>query len=108
MSPLSEKVKRTNLVALMWKRATTSDPHAWELEENGWTLENGQYTIKWFERRQVPEDVCCQIDKDTDEEMSDDEDEMAEYSSSSDEADSDIDDEVTLSSVMDKDIDDNV
>ena len=39
--------------------------------------------------------------------MSDDEDdEMAEYSSSSDEADSDIDWEVTFSIVIDKDVDD--
>ena len=39
------------------------DPNTWPLEENGWLLENGHYTIKWFSGQQVPDVVTTHIDE---------------------------------------------
>ena len=53
-SVLLEKINHANLVTHMWKNAILKDSHTWPSEENGWLLENGHYTIKWFSGQQVP------------------------------------------------------
>ena len=45
-STLLEKIKRSNCVASMWKRATVGDSHLPEPEECGWVKENSQVSAR--------------------------------------------------------------
>ena len=89
-SVLLEKLKRTNLVVSVWKTAIISHSCSWDPQENGWILKDGHYALKWFEGRQVPEDVCNHIDDDLDAELTNDDDDQVEYNSSSDESEDDF------------------
>jgi hypothetical protein len=73
-----QKVKQANLVASMWKNATTPEACIWAPEDNGWVLENDGFVMNWFDGRQVPEDVCCYIDDSTDAELADENEDEAE------------------------------
>lgn len=77
---LEQKVKRSNAVAWMWKRANLSNP----LEDidptcHGWNLENGKYQVKWYEGSMSPEFIIPPENEDT----SGSEDEVALSSSDS-------------------------
>ncbi len=68
----------------MTKRATVSDICTWKPENHGWNLQGGRYEIKWFEGREVPENVCSHIDDNTVDPT--DENEQQVYAESSDES----------------------
>ena len=86
---LMEKIKRSNLVASIYKRANTCDPHLWKPKNNGWILEDGKYRIKWFAGNQVPDAVTHQIEDTFEDEI--DEELRITYDSASDESDNDLD-----------------
>ncbi len=84
-SVLLEKIKRTNFVACITKIATMSGICTWKPENHAWNLQSGRYEIKWFEGREVPENVCSHIDDNTVDPT--DENEQLVYAESSDESD---------------------
>ena len=65
-SVLLEKIKRANLVTHMWKNAILKASHTWPPEENGWLLENGHYTIKWFSGQKFPDVITTHINQSLD------------------------------------------
>ena len=83
---LLQKICRTNYVSYIWKHAVIGISDIPSAENFGWLLENGSYTMKWYDGRQVPENVCIAINAHDLEEEEDD----PEYDSSSDESDVDF------------------
>ena len=88
-SVLMEKLRRANLVSGMWKNAITPNSYTWSPEVHGRSLQEDRYVMKWFEGRQVPEDVCKHIDPS--EELIPEFDDELGYESDSDESDIDFD-----------------
>ncbi len=56
-SVLLQKVKRTNINAWMWKHADTAVILPCTPLDNGWTMKDGHYAIKWFDGEQIPHNV---------------------------------------------------
>lgn len=54
---LLKKLKRTHYVAAMWKNASSQKPCTSAPEENGWILDNGKYSIDWYDGDQLPTDI---------------------------------------------------
>ncbi len=86
---LLQKIKRSNLVACMWKNAEKENPCAWKPDDNGWKVgEKSKYELVWFEGEQVPDNVCVHINEES---LEDDENDDIDYYCSSDD---DSDDEI--------------
>ena len=92
---LRNKLLRTNYVASLWKNANKPKPVTLNAEQHGWVLENGKYSINWFQCSQLPPSIVNIISEENVQLVNSDEellmDEAANYSS--DEFDSDDDDE---------------
>ena len=84
---LLQKISGANYVAFIWKRVLNGFTDLPSSIEHGWLVESGSYKIKWYEGRQVPENVCNFINQDFEEE---DEEENTQYNSSSDESETDF------------------
>ena len=83
---LTEKLKRVNLVASVWKNANKLDPYFLDPKQNGWILDNSTYKMKWFTGLQIPHSVCKHI---VDQPETEPEVDIV-YNSSSDESDADF------------------
>ena len=83
---LLQKVKRSNYVAFMWKHAHTAEPVLEHPEDHGWTLQNGQYRVKWYDGEQMPGDISNSVIQDV---LTDNDSDSELYAASSDE-DSDL------------------
>ena len=92
---LRNKLLRTNYVASLWKNANKPKPVTLNAEQHGWVVENGKYSINWFQCSQLPPSIVNIISEENVQLVNSDEeplmDEAANYSS--DEFDSDDDDE---------------
>ena len=79
---LEQKIKRANLVSLIWKKANLRDPVGIHNPTNhGWTLENVEYCPLWYYGDQVPSELelvsselYTDVDSDVENESSDDDD----------------------------------
>jgi hypothetical protein len=76
---LIQKIKRSNSVSWMWKRADCRKPDdGLDPTEHGWYSENGRYHIKWYNGPTLPENF-----ETTTEEDSEKEDEESDFDSDS-------------------------
>ena len=76
---LTNKIKRANYVAAMWKGATLPNPCVLQPEANGWVKADEAYQIKWFEGDQVPQSICKILDPTSFQEEEDDENDEMSY-----------------------------
>ena len=89
---LLQKIKRTNAIAWLWKRAVCQNPSdGFDPCDHGWYLESDTYHIHWYDGPTLPEDLepTTEKDSDTEDEDSDlysDESDIFSYDSSSDES----------------------
>ena len=58
---LTEKVKRTKFVARKWMTSLDVLQPAWCPSYFGWKLDDGKYTIKWYDGEVAPRclDIVC-------------------------------------------------
>ena len=62
-SVLTNKVKRANYIASVWKHANQAEPCAWDPLQHGWVLEpDDGFQINWFNGDQVPKDIVNILD----------------------------------------------
>ena len=88
-SVLIQKIYRTNFVSYIWKKANVGFLNLLLPQNNGWQLKDNLYSINWYEGSQVPESVCNSIEES--ELNEDDNDDMQQYNSSSDESEAEFD-----------------
>lgn len=62
---LTNKVRRANFVAAMWKKAATRCPIIYSPVRNGWCLKDGKYQLIWYDGDQVPRSLSVVLDSDT-------------------------------------------
>ena len=84
---LEQKILRTNLVTYLWKHAHQSVPLELDPAENGYTICDGHYSVRWFEGPQLPDDIAI----DTIEEEEDAEEDITYNVSTDEEDDTDTD-----------------
>ncbi len=58
---LLQKIKRSKLVANMWKNADKINPCQWKPEENRWKLKGEKYDLNWFDGKEVSNNVSVHI-----------------------------------------------
>lgn len=56
-SELFQQFLRANYITSLWNNADKKLPTTFAPENNGWTLEDGQYLFYWFDGDQLPEFV---------------------------------------------------
>ena len=82
---LLQKIKRTNAVAWLWKRAVCRKPgDGFDPREHGWYMESDRYHIHWYDGPTLPENMEAATEEDTDRE--DEESDLFSDDSSSDES----------------------
>ena len=82
---LLQKIKRTNAVAWLWKRAVCRKPgDGFDPREHGWYMESDRYHIHWYDGPTLPENMEAATEEDTDTE--DEESDLFSDDSSSDES----------------------
>lgn len=93
---LLNKLKRSNYVASLWKKAASQNPCQSTPAGNGWVLVDNTYTIDWYDGDQLPKDIYKALEIDTqnslDEEMEDEEVAHGESLYGPDESDGDDED----------------
>ena len=57
-----QKIKRTNIFASIWKRATSPNLSVSDPTQNGWVEDEGMYQIRWYEGDMVPHRVWGVLD----------------------------------------------
>ena len=87
-SALTEKIRRTNFIAHVWKRATEAVPSDWNHTEYDWELDNSTFSMKWYAGNQIPNTLVKTLDDGESGQDSSSEDEVW---SSSDDDDNDED-----------------
>ena len=78
---LLNKIRRTNFVVHLWKRAHLANPCILIPDEHGWTLEGSVYNMNWYNGEQLPQSVADILFLTDDSVEEDDEDDI-DYSSS--------------------------
>lgn len=82
---LLQKIKRSNAVAWLWKRAVCRKPDmGLDPSKHGWYVESDRYHIHWYDGPMLPENMETTIEKDTDTEN--EESDLCSDDSSSDES----------------------
>ena len=81
-SVLLNKIRRTNYVATLWKKARVHQPCVLKAEDHGWKLNESAYRINWFEGEQLPQNIVDILD----EKDPDSEEDSSIYSESSDDS----------------------
>ncbi len=84
---LIHKIKRAHYVTKTWKCAHESCNAIGNPADNGWSLQDDIYVIKWYDCQQVPQSLSQEVEDNVQNEDVED----IEYNSGSDE--SDVDDE---------------
>ena len=62
-STLLEKIRRSNYVAYMWKRANLSDPRLPDPEESGWVKKDSKYQLNWYTGNQLPSNLQANLEE---------------------------------------------
>ncbi|GFV33018.1 uncharacterized protein TNCV_2023861 [Trichonephila clavipes] len=57
-SELLQQFLRANYICTIWNNAHLKHSTTYQLENNGWVLENDKYHFKWFEGDQLPSYVA--------------------------------------------------
>ena len=57
-----QKIKRTNIVASIWKHATSPNLSVLDPTQNGCVEDEGMYQIRWYEGDTVPHRVSGVLD----------------------------------------------
>ena len=78
-SVLINKIRRTNYVTTLWKKARLPRPCELKAEDHGWKLNASVYRINWFDSEQLPQNIIEILNDDTHEE-----EEYINYESSED------------------------
>ncbi len=85
---LTNKMKRANYVAALWRRADRRSPVSYLPDGHGWELRDGAYHLNWFDGGQVPRSVSQLLDDEV-LELDDDEDDEDQGRDIDDHGDSD-------------------
>jgi hypothetical protein len=87
---LRQQVLQTNFVCSIWNNANKGKLVQYPPEQNGWILEDGKYSLRWFDGDMVPstlEEIITQDEETQEDETQDDENVQLESESESEEDD---------------------
>ena len=62
---LVKKVRRTNYVSYMWKKATDQYLPDLNPTDHGWEMTEGHIALQWFKGAQIPDDISQVLDTET-------------------------------------------
>ena len=71
---LTNKVRRANLLAALWKKANTASPSVLQPKDHGWILDDGACMISWYNCDELPKNLI-DILSNNDDDVNEDEDE---------------------------------